>query len=172
MIISIKTFNNRINVGWKDFHFSDNSLLFILLLFLLFNFLKAKINVFSYQIGTHSCCEKCSASECNEKLIRIFSIKKRFNLVTIVLYIYLIKQGICSFIWFCFRAKITQSFQFFFNFSKNSKVVAIGKNFIPPLGIRLFRLERMDDGYFEKFGGLIKDCIHKDQAELEKVYYL
>ena len=27
----------------------------------------------------------------------------------------------------------------------------------------------MDDGYFEKFGSLIKDCIHKDQVELEKV---
>ena len=49
---------------------------------------------------------------------------------------------------------------------------AIGENFIPPLDISLFRLERMDDGYFEKFGALIKDCIHKDQAELEKVLYL
>ena len=29
----------------------------------------------------------------------------------------------------------------------------------------------MDDGYFEKFGNLIKDCIHKDQVELEKVRF-
>ena len=51
-------------------------------------------------------------------------------------------------------------------------MVVLGKNLISPEDLILFRLERMDDGYFEKFGALIKDCIHKDQAELEKVYYL
>ena len=36
---------------------------------------------------------------------------------------------------------------------------------------KLFRLERMDDGYFEKFGSLIKDCIVKDQDEIDRVTY-